>query len=688
MIISPLFFIPVTKKYRYDKINLMKKMQTYLKVCFLCLLLFSCFLLSLGQLDDQDTWFHLKTGEWIVTHLSVPHNQLFSYPIKGISWLNHSWLFQILIFSVFKFLGGVNALIFFKAVLVSLILWIALKGFLIKVNVIFFLLTSWLVSGLFLERTPVRPELISALFLALYLYVLFNKKNIWWLVFIQSIWVNTHGYSVFGPIVLSLYILSESIRHKIKLPFDWNKERYFNSRAECNKSFAVLAITAFLFLLSPYGLDNIRYPFFVIKNFLQGTNNFYHVDELVSLGLSDILFTKKYILLTCAIFLYMVSLLFNIRKISLFNIVICTSFFFIYCAAQRNGIFFAIVACFSILDNFKTENLEGARKYFNFHYADVFSMIIACLLVFFILNSQFIKFKNLNREYVYSEDLKVKSYLFGIDAGKYPEKAADFMLENRIKGPIFNSFDISGYLVWRMYPSYQMFIDGRIGLHAKKFVDDFMRSTVDFEKWQQLSRKYGFNAVLLDYSSIDVYYHLIRSLYKSDEWRLVYFGDNAVIFVKNNPINKEIISKYGISLEGMQNAGQGVAFILDKRPLLYPMFFLNRARFFMDAMDMPESALKDLKKAEAINPECYEAYQLTGYVYFQMRMFKEAKEAFEKSLQISPYIAEPYVNLGSVAAKTGSYEKAYFFYKQALRLDKGNKAARYNLNTLIRQGFD
>ena len=97
---------------------------------------------------------------------------------------------------------------------------------------------------------------------------------------------------------------------------------------------------------------------------------------------------------------------------------------------------------------------------------------------------------------------------------------------------------------------------------------------------------------------------------------------------------------------------------------------------------MPELALKDLEKAGSIDPECYEVYQLSGYSYFKMRRFEEARAAFMRSLQIDPGIAEPYVNLGSVAAEMGLYKKARLLYKYALSLDKNNKIARSNLSIL------
>ena len=661
----------------------MKSIATPFRLIFFSLFILTCFFLSLIQIENYDIWWHLKTGQWITSNLTVPRTQLFSFAIGDIPWVSHSWFFQTLIFLIYKFLGGIDSLILFRAVIVALIFWVTLKGFLNKVYLPVFLLTAWLFSGLFLARIPIRPELMSAIFLALCLYTLFNKKNLWLLVFMQFFWVNMHGYSMLGPILLFLFILSELIKRKIRLPFEWNKVRYFNDRAAYNKSIVVLIIIILLFLVNPYGLDNLKYPFFAFKSFLHSVDNFYHVSELSSSRISDTLFTQKDLLLTGALFLFMISLLLNIRTINLFNILVYIIFFIMYCAAERHRGFFAVASCFCMLDNFRTDNLYYLRRYFRFKYTGILSMILSALLGSYIIYYQFTKVLELRKPYVYSEDFSSKDRMFETNGNKYPKKAVDFMVKSNIKGPIFNSFNIGGYLIWRLYPEHKVFIDGRTEVYGKKFMDEFARSLIDFEIWEKLDEKYGFNAVILDYSASDVYYHLIKNLYESQGWKLVYFGDVALIFVKDGLANKDIISSHNILFENMQKGDKEKEYpVRYRKAPAYPAYFLNRARFFIKAVDMPGLGLKYLEEAGSIDPECYEVYQLIGYAFFKMKKFKEAENAFMKSLQIDPNIAEPYVNLGSVAAQMGLYEKARLLYKRALLLDKSNKAAIDNLNRL------
>lgn len=637
------------------------KWKTKVKYTLFYFLLAGFFVLALRQLEDYDIWCHLKTGQWIIDNLRIPHNQLFSYSIGDAVWIDHSWLFQIIVFLVYKFLGGISGLVLFKAVIFVSILWIVLKDFLDKVYFPVFLLSAWLCSSLLVERFPLRPEIISILFLCLFLSILFNKKDLWFLIVIQLLWVNIHGYAILGPVLLALFVL---------LP----KEAEWHGRK-------ILFIMILLFLFSPYGIHNIRYPFFAIKNFFQTAHNFYNISELFPIPLSDILFTKQYVLITAAVSLFLVSLLFNVRKLDIFNILIFVVFLSIVCIANRHIGFFAVVSSVCTLDNFRNSNLGYLEGRLSFYHRRFWTGVITILVVLFIGWHQFFKIRELSKIYVYSEDGSYKRNMFGIDMNRFPVKAVDFLMENNIKGPIFNDFSTGAYLIWRLYPSYKVFIDGRTEVYGKKYMDQFARALNDFEVWKRLDERYGFNAVVLDYSTTDLYYYLIRNLYKERQWRLVYLGDVALIFVKDNALNQDIISTK--NAEGSPSQSGEVSPLAERPKGGYPAYFLNKARFFIEGMGNPILALDDLEKARQINPECYEVYQLAGYTYFKMLDFERAEDAFMKSLQLAPAMAEPYVNLGSVAAEKGLFKKAYSLYKQALSLDKNNKAAKDNLRKIL-----
>ena len=42
-----------------------------------------------------------------------------------------------------------------------------------------------------------------------------------------------------------------------------------------------------------------------------------------------------------------------------------------------------------------------------------------------------------------------------------PVRAVDFIAEKSLPEPLFNPYEWGGYLIWRLYPDYQVFIDSR-----------------------------------------------------------------------------------------------------------------------------------------------------------------------------------------------------------------------------------
>src|SRR5262245_46053947 len=66
--------------------------------------LFFWLLFTVG-LNDPDYFWHLKTGEYIVAHMSVPSGDPFSYTFQGRPWAPSEWLFEVCLYGVFTLLG-------------------------------------------------------------------------------------------------------------------------------------------------------------------------------------------------------------------------------------------------------------------------------------------------------------------------------------------------------------------------------------------------------------------------------------------------------------------------------------------------------------------------------------------------------------------------------------------------------
>lgn len=91
------------------------------------LFLFSIFFLSIFQIKSYDLWWHLKAGESIVGagFKTIPANT-FSWTEPDHPWINFSWLFDVIIYSIHK-VAGFNGLILFQAVLVTAVFFFVYK---------------------------------------------------------------------------------------------------------------------------------------------------------------------------------------------------------------------------------------------------------------------------------------------------------------------------------------------------------------------------------------------------------------------------------------------------------------------------------------------------------------------------------------------------------------------------------
>src|SRR5271166_1171485 len=54
---------------------------------------------------DLDIWWHLKVGDWIVQHASVPHTGILSRTAANRPWVAYSWGYEVLMSSAYRWFG-------------------------------------------------------------------------------------------------------------------------------------------------------------------------------------------------------------------------------------------------------------------------------------------------------------------------------------------------------------------------------------------------------------------------------------------------------------------------------------------------------------------------------------------------------------------------------------------------------
>ncbi|MCH7686931.1 MAG: hypothetical protein IH899_09660, partial [Planctomycetes bacterium] len=218
------------------------------------------FLLGCTPMMNFDIWWHLRTGQWIVENGWVPVTDLYTYKDPNQPWTDLHWGFQLLVLGLFS-LGGVNLLVLAKAACLTMTIAIGWRasgnGLPHWAKTLCWILPVICISG----RSVVRPEMLSLIFLAIWLWIAENATRrprlIWWLPVLQILWVNCHGLFVLGLVVGAAYIVDRFVR------LNWGGRFGLESAPESPEFLylfraGVLAVIACL--LNPYFEEGALFP--------------------------------------------------------------------------------------------------------------------------------------------------------------------------------------------------------------------------------------------------------------------------------------------------------------------------------------------------------------------------------------------------------------------------------------------
>jgi hypothetical protein len=104
-----------------------------------------------------------------------------------------------------------------------------------------------------------------------------------------------------------------------------------------------------------------------------------------------------------------------------------------------------------------------------------------------------------------------------------------FIQKNKPPGPIFNSYNWGGYLIYKLWPAYPVYIDGRTDLYDDSFIRRYLDVMVANEGWEQTLDEDGINLVLIESNSI-----LAKFLEDRADWVEIYRDDLAVIYLRKS----------------------------------------------------------------------------------------------------------------------------------------------------------
>src|SRR6185503_16677384 len=462
------------------------------------------FVTALQPITDPDFWWHLKTGEYIVQNHGIPHTDVFSNTRLGSEWITHEWLSEVVMYGVFRVAGFAGLIVFF-AILVTASFWVVYMRFRSRVGHPFVAAFALLLGAAATTLVwGARPQIFTLLLASIFLYILDNyysrksDKAIWLLVPLMVLWVNLHAGWVLGLVLIALTLFG------VLLDVLFGTESRATLRERAPALLGVLVACSAAICVNPSTIQMYLYPLKTVraKVFMR------YVEEWKSPDFHQPHFQAVLILLLATFFFLAIS---NKReRPGRLLLLVATSFAML--RFGRNVPFFSLVAT-PLLAEHLWEWVKGqpwasrlaASTETNAPKPSIpqiamNSLIVVVALIFCGIAAQ---------------RAAAKQPL--IEEQHFPKGAVDYMQVHRLPQPIFNEYAWGGYLIWRLYPDYPVFIDGRADVFGEGLVEQFIEVNNGKPRWRELLQQYGTQTVLVERDSA------IASLLSNDgRWQKVF----------------------------------------------------------------------------------------------------------------------------------------------------------------------
>src|SRR5580700_1865341 len=151
-----------------------------------------------GLLLDADAGWHIRTGQYILDHHSVPHQDLYSFSKPGASWYAWEWGSDV-VFGWLERVAGLKGVVLFTGVVLAAFATTLIRRMVWRGVHLFVALGVALLSvGSASIHFLARPHIFTLLFLSIAVWMVESdrekqSKRIWFLVPLTVVWTNLHG---------------------------------------------------------------------------------------------------------------------------------------------------------------------------------------------------------------------------------------------------------------------------------------------------------------------------------------------------------------------------------------------------------------------------------------------------------------------------------------------------------------
>jgi hypothetical protein len=542
--------IPVNTAQKPSKktISIFQDEHKYFVFIVMGVFLVFVFLFTTFKIADDDFFWHLATGRYIVENGVIPGTDVFGELTQNVKWIPFEWGWDVFSYLLYQ-IGGFNLILIFRSIALVFIFWFIfrlLNKFRVNSIVSLIVLASLIVA--MMDRLTPRPHVITYLFFIVLINILVSAKYLernkyykylFFLPLIFLIWGNFHPGVLAGGLILFIFTVSETLVYLFPDKLTSSGITALN-KDQLIKLWVISIASALVLLINPHGIQTYIYTYGhtnmkMLEYIKEWRSPF---DPEVGYSFINLLF-KIFLFGGFLILIYA-----YIRK-DIFVAIIYIGFVLYSIRAIRFMIDYEIIIAFFLalsLDYFI--NLLKQKNSFNKFISFVLYNNIVKIAV--VLGMIFVMY-NIPDGSLYVKIMRYyRIFGLGVDNAYMPVQLMDFVKENNISGKAYNYFESGGILVWSI-PGQKNFIDSR-NLNDDIYFEyrSIMTKGAGFA---DKIEKYGFDFIIyVDPDLIrrpqTLQSNIISYFSDNPNWKLVYWDDRSFLFLKNEERYAELIKKY------------------------------------------------------------------------------------------------------------------------------------------------
>jgi len=603
---------------------------------------------------------------------SLPSKDLFTFTSPpDMRCYDTQWLFQILI-TVVHHIGSWNALIGLRIIwilflCISLWLWLKERG----ISTVYIFISVLFVIANSRYRFGIRPELLTFSFMMLQLRFYdksVNEHKLYFipLLIIQFLWTNWHSSSILGLFLGVAFVADQLLSMFIgKLRLEIVNFQF------TIKKIPIIQLTIFLislFIVTLINPNGWMAPLFAITE-----SNYPYILEIMPPASAFFIGASGLTLLLALI---------GWRKFfedkSIFLMILCGAFTL---QSFRMIRFFPYLAiCLAPIQAQGLKIIVAKIQRIKWKFVHT---------AFYILTSGVI---------ATSVFLNIKSegkplFTFGVDDSACPVSAVDFVLREKIRGHFYNEFGTGGYLIYSLFPEQKVFIFGETRINGPLL--DRLMNLGGAESWRSLFDEYQITYAIINCAqsplSTKGIYTIPKIIFSWSDWKLVFWDDIAMVFVKDIPEHKDLIRQYASRVfpesipfrnNPMTNIPELELLVKDSSQWQFLETELIRAikesphhfraalalGMLRDAQGNPQGAMEAYNLAGRIDSNQPDLLHLLARWYFNQQNYEKATEYIKKAISNGLNKADGLYNLALIQYTIGKKDEALKIINKLLKI--------------------